>query len=141
MPDKIVFATPQDVEAAFYEAIERADLEALMQVWAEDEDIICVSPGGQQVSGYAMIRETWRRIFNGGPRLRVTLRPVGSVITPFSAIHSLVEQISFEGDTEGLTPIITSNAYVRGPLGWRMVLHHASEAPEEMIDTDTRFLH
>ena len=32
-----IFPTPQDAEAAFYEALERADLELMMAVWSEDE--------------------------------------------------------------------------------------------------------
>ncbi|MCX7168975.1 MAG: nuclear transport factor 2 family protein, partial [Proteobacteria bacterium] len=42
MPAKTIFPTPQDAEAAFYDALERADLEALMAVWAEDEEIVCI---------------------------------------------------------------------------------------------------
>ena len=30
------FATPQDAAAAFYDALERADLDAMMAIWAED---------------------------------------------------------------------------------------------------------
>ena len=43
------FPTPQDAEAAFYEALERADLEAMMEVWAEDEEIVCVHPAGPRL--------------------------------------------------------------------------------------------
>jgi ketosteroid isomerase-like protein len=46
-----VFATPEDVETAFYEAIARADLAALMSVWADDEEIVCIHPTGQRLTG------------------------------------------------------------------------------------------
>ena len=36
------YPTPQDAEAAFYEALESADLDAMMQVWADDEEIVCM---------------------------------------------------------------------------------------------------
>jgi hypothetical protein len=36
---KTLFATPQDAEAAFYEAFIKRDLEAMMEVWAEEDDI------------------------------------------------------------------------------------------------------
>jgi hypothetical protein len=45
------FATPEDVETAFYEAIARADLVALMSVWADDEEIVCIHPTGQRLTG------------------------------------------------------------------------------------------
>ena len=35
-----------EVEAAFYDALHRADLEALMALWADDEEIVCIHPGG-----------------------------------------------------------------------------------------------
>ena len=51
-----IFATPQDCEAAFYEALERSDLEAMMLVWSEDEEVLCVHPGGARVTGLAPLR-------------------------------------------------------------------------------------
>ena len=35
-----------EVEVAFYEAINRADVQALMALWADDEEIVCIHPGG-----------------------------------------------------------------------------------------------
>jgi hypothetical protein len=46
----VIFATPEDVETAFYEAIARADLGALMSVWADDEEIVCIHPTGQRLT-------------------------------------------------------------------------------------------
>ena len=54
---KPLYTTPQDAEAAFYDALERADLEAMMGVWAEDEEIVCVLPGGPRLAGYSAVRE------------------------------------------------------------------------------------
>src|SRR3990170_2101011 len=69
-----IFPTPQDAETAFYEALERADLELMMAVWSEDEEIVCVHPGGSRLSGQDQVRESWRQIFAGGAaaRLHVT---------------------------------------------------------------------
>lgn len=122
---KAIFTTPQDVENAFYEAIENADLEALMAVWSEDEEIVCVHPGRARLLGYAEIREAWRRIFEDGTKLKLKLTHPRVVQTPFSAMHSLIESV---GD-ETRAPVVATNLYVRGPLGWRMVVHHASPAP------------
>ena len=48
---KTNFPTPQDAEAAFYDALENADLEAMMEVWSEDEEVSCVHPGGRRIAG------------------------------------------------------------------------------------------
>ena len=45
-----------EVEAAFYDALNRADLEALMALWADDEEIVCIHPGGARLIGHAAIR-------------------------------------------------------------------------------------
>ena len=69
-----IFPTAQDAENAFYEALERGDLEGMMAVWAEDEEIICVHPGGPRLSGPDEVRSSWARIFSGGtgPRVHIT---------------------------------------------------------------------
>ena len=126
---KVIYTSPQDVETAFYEALERADLEAMMTLWAEDEEIVCVLPGGPRLTDYADIREAWRVIFAAGTKLRVQVSPPTVVITPFTAVHSLIEQIGIVGNEETRAPVVATNVYVRGPLGWRMIVHHASPAP------------
>ena len=70
---KRVFATPQDAEAAFYDALERLDLDAMMEVWSEDDEIVCIHPGQPRLSGYDAVRAAWQRIFQGGQRLKVRL--------------------------------------------------------------------
>ena len=69
-----IFPTAQDAENAFYEALERADLEGMMAVWAEDEEIVCVHPTGPRLSGQDQVRESWAKIFAGGagPRVHIT---------------------------------------------------------------------
>jgi ketosteroid isomerase-like protein len=141
MPDKPIFPTPQDAEAAFYEAIERASLDTLMLVWAEDEEIVCVHPGGPRLSGYTAIREAWRRIFDGGIRFRIRLSASTSVYTPFTAVHTVIEHISERDDESRRAPVVATNVFVRGPLGWRMVLHHASPAPPDIINETPKILH
>ena len=142
MSAKTIFPTPQDAEAAFYDALERADLEALMAVWAEDEEIVCIQPGGPRMTGYANVREVWRRIFENGQRLVVTLsQPVvlqGMLVT----VHSLCEQISLSGGTADQTaPLVAPNVYVRGAHGWRLLVHHASPAPPDALGDIPKTLH
>jgi ketosteroid isomerase-like protein len=60
VPERKIFATPQDAETAFYEALERADLDAMMAIWAEDEDVVCTHPGGERLVGFTAVRDAWR---------------------------------------------------------------------------------
>ena len=131
MRNKPIFPTPQDAEAAFYEALERADLEAMMAVWAEDEEIVCIHPGGPRLVGYASIREAWRRMFDGGARLQVRLSQPTIVQGPLATATTVMEHISVRDDESVRPPLVATNVYVRGALGWRMVLHHASPTPPD----------
>jgi ketosteroid isomerase-like protein len=51
-----------ETETAFYDALNRADLDALMAQWADDDEIVCVHPGGPRLIGHAAIRASWQAI-------------------------------------------------------------------------------
>ena len=44
-------ASPDDIEAQFYEALQQADIAKLMGVWSDDDEIVCVLPGGSRMVG------------------------------------------------------------------------------------------
>ena len=139
---KPVFPTPQDAETAFYEAIERGDLEGLMAVWAEDEEIVYIPPGGARMTGYASVREAWRRIFESGQRLIVSVTQPVILQGMLVSVHSVCEQIGLRDAATGQTaPLVATNVYVRGPLGWRLLLHHASPSPPESPSEIPKTLH
>ena len=123
-----IFATPEDAEAAFYEALEHADLDAMMNVWADDEEIVCVHPGGPRLTGFARVRESWRQIFAGGPSMRFHLSGQHCLRGIRLAIHSVHENIVTTGQTTPLNPIVATNVYLLTERGWHMLVHHASPA-------------
>ena len=132
---KTAFATPQDAEAAFYEALERADLEAMMEVWSEDEEVNCIHPGGPRLAGFAQVRENWMQIFNSDQRLQVQLSDQVIVSGMVFSVHSLHENILVRtGQVEGMRSIVVAtNVYQRSANGWRMLLHHGSPAPAPVV--------
>jgi ketosteroid isomerase-like protein len=126
---KTLFATPQDAEAAFYEAFTKGDLDAMMEVWADDDDIYCIHPCGARMSGVAQVRESWRKIFAAGQSLRFQLRGQHYVNGMMLSAHSVYEHINVAGETRARGPMIATNIYMRTEHGWRMVAHHASPVP------------
>jgi hypothetical protein len=125
------YATAQDAEQAFYSAFERADLAGMMSVWAEEDDIVCVHPGGGRHSGVIEVRESWRRIFAQGPRLRFRLAGTRVFAGRMLSIHSVFEHVAVAGDPHPTHPVLSTNIYLLGNRGWRMLIHHASPlAPE-----------
>ena len=124
-----IFPTAQDAENAFYEALERSDLEGMMHVWSEDEEIVCVHPSGQRLAGQEQVREAWRQMFAGGPSMRVQISSRVAVTGMMIAVHSVHEIITVAGEKRPRPPVIATNVYLRTAAGWRMVVHHASPAP------------
>ena len=124
-----LFPTPQDAEAAFYDALTKNDLEAMMAVWADDDDVYCVHPNGARLTGVEQVRESWRQIFASGQRLTFRLRDQQYVQGMMLSVHSVYEHIAVTGETRSRTPVIATNIFLRTERGWRMVAHHASPAP------------
>ena len=126
---KTLYASAQEAEAAFYDAFGKSDLEAMMSVWADDDDIYCVHPAGPRISGLENVRESWRRLFTNGQSLGFQLRARHEIQGMMIAIHSVYEQITVAGQGPARNPMLATNIYLRTDFGWRMVAHHASPAP------------
>lgn len=126
----LLFASSAECEQAFYEALEAGDADALAELWLDDEDVCCVHPGGQRVVGHAAVKSSWAAILaNGGIHVRAS---AGKTLeTPTIAVHNVVEDIVVaERGRRQVVQVIATNAYVKTPAGWKMVLHHASSAPQ-----------
>lgn len=118
------FATAAEAEAAFYQAFEAADLNAMMAVWAPSGDVECIHPMSPRLSGLPAIRESWRHIFHDA-RLVFTLTDVQRFSDTQLAVHVLHERI--QPAVGGiLQMMIATNMYRRIGDSWHMVLHHAS---------------
>ena len=131
------FTTPQEAEQAFYEAFQRADLEALMAVWAEDDEVFCVHPGGSRLTGLASIRESFRQLFRNGATMRFQLRGVQQVRGGLLAVHSVYEHITLVGERRQADPIVATNLYANAGGGWRMIGHHASPIANAQAEPPT----
>jgi uncharacterized protein (TIGR02246 family) len=128
VPAATLLGSPDDVEAQFYEALQRGDLDKLMAVWADDDEVVCVHPGGGRVIGQAAIRASFEAIFgNGGvpvmPEQLHRLQHMGT------ALHHLVERIDVVTDQGRQTAwVLATNVYLKTAQGWRLAAHHASPA-------------
>jgi ketosteroid isomerase-like protein len=122
--------TPEQAEAAFYEAISRADVEAVMALWADEEDIVCIHPGAPRLVGHASIRAAWESIFEQGG---VQIRPVQVHVTQntMTAVHNIIEEVHRTVSRQQDIHILATNVYMKTSAGWRLVTHHASVVPGE----------
>jgi ketosteroid isomerase-like protein len=122
-----------DIEAAFYESLQNGDIEKLMACWGDEDDIVCVHPGGARLVGPAAIRATFDAMFSNGT-IRAQAIKVRKVETMSASVHSVLERIEVlteEGPRHAY--VIATNVYHKTAQGWRMMAHHASPGtPREM---------
>lgn len=126
--------TPAEIEASFYEALNKADLEQLMHCWADEDDVVCVHPGGPRFVGAGAIRSSFDAIFQNSGAIRASIHKLHAVHTLTTAVHSVIERIdvTHEGqEQQGF--VIATNVFAKTAQGWRMVAHHASPGtPQEL---------
>nr|WP_211163192.1 nuclear transport factor 2 family protein [Aromatoleum diolicum] len=127
---KPIFTSAADAEAGFYDALARSDLDAMMSVWSEDEEVVCIHPDSPRLVGLAAIRESWRQLFAGGVRLQVQTSHRVVSANMLLTVHNVIEHVAIEGDERLHPPMVATNVYARGALGWRLVMHHASPTPD-----------
>lgn len=123
-----------DVEAAFYEALQQGNLEQLMACWADEDEIVCVHPGGQRLVGLVAIRAAFESLLAGGA-LCATPERVRRIETLGAAVHNVLERIDLHTD-EGPQRawMVATNVYMKTAQGWRLVAHHASHGRSEMAE-------
>jgi ketosteroid isomerase-like protein len=128
-----LFGSPDDIEAQFYEALQRGDLDRLMALWSDDDDIACVHPGGPRLLGAAAIRASFESIFANGA-IHAVPEKVRRVTSLASAVHSVLERVQVMApDGPHSAWVIATNVYLKGAQGWRLVAHHASPGtPQEV---------
>lgn len=122
-----------DVETAFYDALRTGDVDKLMACWADEDDIVCVHPGGPRVLGAGAIRASFEAMFANGS-IRAWPERVRKVESLGSCVHNLLERIEVltaDGQRQGW--VLATNVYHKTAQGWRMVVHHASPGTQQEL--------
>ena len=126
-----VSGSADEIEASFYEALQTGDIEKLMACWADEDEIVCVHPGGPRLVGLGAIRSAFDAIFSNGS-IRVLPQAVRKIESLASVVHSVRERIEVlteEGPAHAF--VLATNVYHRTAQGWRMVAHHASPGSQQ----------
>ena len=121
--------SPDEIETQFFDAMQKGDIAQLMACWADEDDIACIHPGGARLLGANAIRASFESVF-AHRELRVQIDDVARVEVLGSAAHTLLLRIGIELP-DGLheARLVVTHAYQKTPLGWRLVVHHASALP------------
>ena len=121
-----IASSADETEAAFYEALQNGDIDKLMACWGDDDEIVCVHPGGARLLGPAAIRGAFDAMFSNGA-IRAQPLKVRKLQTMSASVHSVLERIEvLTEDGPRHAHVLATNVYHLTAQGWRMVAHHAS---------------
>jgi ketosteroid isomerase-like protein len=125
--------------AAFYSAFEAGDLDAMADVWEHSDRIAVTHPGWPTLRGWPSVAGSWDAIFRNTPYIQFVLTGDEVVVEGDAAWVTLDENIlqatgSPDRAADGLEEtqefsgarVAAVNVFVRGSVGWRMVLHQGS---------------
>jgi hypothetical protein len=129
----LLFASPEECERAFYEAMEQGDVETMGELWLQDDDVSCTHPGAPRIVGYNAVRSSWASVLSGGGMQIQTLGR-RSFESPTLAVTNLIEEIVVRQSAgPAVVLVLASNAFVKTPAGWKIVMHIGVPAPQGQI--------
>ncbi len=122
------FTTPQSAEDAYYDAIDEQDIEALMAVWEESDQVLCLLPMMPARRGKAAIREVWSNLLQPETPLDIEVIHLSWIETAEIAVHLVEERVKVPQRPE-TQKIYASNIYRKDDTGWRLLMHQNSPTP------------
>ncbi len=131
--------------AAFYQAIEHADLDLMHALWLDVPGMVvhCVHPGTRAVRGRSEVMRSWAAVMAGVSYIQFFITDVEVQLSGDVALVTCQENVltvvdSPSGDPTGFAGglALATNVFHRGGGGWRLWLHHAS--PVLSVSTDAQ---
>jgi ketosteroid isomerase-like protein len=102
-------------------------------VWSDDDEIVCIHPGGPRVIGAAAIRASFDALLSGGG-IDVVPDRMRRLQTQGTAVHHVLERIRMMSAQGPQTAwVMATNVYIKSAQGWRLVLHHASSGSADEV--------
>ncbi|WP_406428004.1 nuclear transport factor 2 family protein [Streptomyces sp. NBC_01589] len=139
-------AAVEQANTAFYEAMERGDLDELSGLWLPGEDltISCVHPGWPVLSGRGEVLRSYALIMANTEYIQFFLTDVGVSMIGDTALVTCTENILSGGPAEDggeLGPlvgqlVVATNVFRRTVDGWKLWSHHGSPVLADSDDDD-----
>ncbi|MEV6955166.1 nuclear transport factor 2 family protein [Streptomyces sp. NPDC051183] len=123
----------EEVNTAFYEAMEQGDFDSMSALWLDDE-ISCVHPGWPVLSGRGEVLRSYALIMSHTDYIQFFLTDTKVAVIGDTALVTCTENILSGGPSEEageLGPlvgqlVVATNVFRRTPDGWRLWSHHGS---------------
>lgn len=127
--------------AALYGALERADVDAMAEVWdAHDpDDLVCVHPGWPMVRGRGRVLRSFSAIMANTPYIQFFLTDVQVALAgPVATVTCTENILTAVTQDDRSAQVVATNVFRRRPEGWRLQVHHGSpvlgQLEEEPVD-------
>lgn len=116
------------VNAAFYRAFEKKDIEAMSTVWSQGTGSFCVHPGWNVLRGWKEIRSSWVNIFKNTAYIEINTEIVTTEVRDHIAYVVLIENVLqiINGQRRLEAQSIATNMFELLGGKWYLVHHHAS---------------
>lgn len=124
---KAPFASAQDTEDAFYDALDECNAERMTAVWGDGPNIACLLPMHPLLFGEE-VRGLWAPMFAAGA-IDLQVRHLRWVELGDLAIHYVQEWVNPPPGQRAPPPVYATNVFHRGPGGWHLVSHQNSPTP------------
>lgn len=110
--------------STFYAAFEARDLDAMSDLWAHDDRVVCVHPGWAELRGWASVASSWAALFDGPQHLQFIITGEHLVLAGDVAWVTCEENLL---SGEGSGTVAALNLFARDDAGrWRMLAHHGA---------------
>ena len=113
--------------AAFYEAFQALNFDALCSTWHHTPYAYCIHPGWDILRGWDSVRESWRAIMGSAAYMKIDVSDSAGYILGGAAWVTCVENIYTisEGITTHAT-VASTNIFESTVAGWKIIGHHGS---------------
>lgn len=123
------FATPQDAEDAFYDAIDEGEFEALDALWDQSEEVFSLLPMGGASIGRNAVLTSWQPLFQGGAQIGIEVGHLVWIESEEFAIHLVEERVTVRGQPGRQPPVYATNIYRKREDGWHLIVHQNAPSP------------
>lgn len=111
---------------AFYEAFSAGDYASMVELWLDEDSIVCVHPGGEVLQGRLKVHGSWRAILADESRMQIELVDSQPQVAGEVAWVTLTERLHY-GPPEDRRQAETTatNLFQRRAGRWWVVLRRA----------------
>lgn len=122
-----LFEAAAETLNAYYGALAERNLEALMELWIDEEFVSCIAADGRHLHGLEKIRAGYAKLINEQP---VTIEPLD--IRVYDSLATVVYAVAEAHRSEsGEKMIFTTYVMVQDRGEWRIAHLHGSPMPQE----------